>query len=607
GSAFAWVYTQAGRLQSQSDPFTGKTITPDNYYTIGNSTARQPYYPSSLKYVPETYSFDSYGRTTGVTLPAGVFSQSTIGFDLEDGVTGTSGKSVQAPNSVVTVACATSNVRNEKLPMANGGCGGFLYNGAQFASQASVLPNNQSFYAPWTLDARAGMLMSWQGATQPSGNASSGRFAYDASGRMVSDVEQLDRPWRASDGTMAGNEVFSTGTRTKSYDAENRLRSQQTSPATGATYPLWGEYNPGGYWDDVGQGAAYDLQAVDYNANSHPMRFSATQNPEFIGPQPPVTFDWLWDGNDVLAECGYTNTSSQCSAYGFMLEGLGAYFPSNGYLSIYDRSLTGQVVASHDAIGFSGMKLVGRNSRNYFFGGVNASGAPGSVSPDDGSGPTGNAMITGNKMALDGWTFANNTWQGVRTYDASVGQWNTPDAYAGEVHDPMSQKPFMWNRNNPYAYSDPTGYCVGPFVIVCYEILVAGSALVAEAAAPGLGGLGGPATAAGKMLVIGKTAELETLGAGERSLLPQLQPKLSTPKLNWSRNAGALRDAMRKGDPIGDKHVNADGSLITDTYNSFLNAERALLRERGWTYDQGTRTWRPPPPTAQPGPPPKPR
>ncbi|MDP9024166.1 MAG: hypothetical protein M3N13_02170 [Candidatus Eremiobacteraeota bacterium] len=22
----------------------------------------------------------------------------------------------------------------------------------------------------------------------------------------------------------------------------------------------------------------------------------------------------------------------------------------------------------------------------------------------------------------------------------------------------MSQKPFMWNRNNPYAYSDPTGY-----------------------------------------------------------------------------------------------------------------------------------------------------
>jgi hypothetical protein len=49
-------------------------------------------------------------------------------------------------------------------------------------------------------------------------------------------------------------------------------------------------------------------------------------------------------------------------------------------------------------------------------------------------------------------------WQGVRTFDTTVGQWNTPDAYAGDVHDPMSQKPYMWNRNNPYQYSDPTGY-----------------------------------------------------------------------------------------------------------------------------------------------------
>ncbi|MDP9024862.1 MAG: hypothetical protein M3N13_05795 [Candidatus Eremiobacteraeota bacterium] len=405
--------------------------------------------------MPESYTYDTFGRATGVTLPAGVFSHSVTGFDLEDGVTGASGTSIQAPNSVTTVACAKSNVRNEKLPTYNGNCGGLFYNGAVFAPQQSALPDNQGTGpAPWTLDARAGMLKSWQGTPESSGNASSGRYTYDASGRLTSDAEQPDRPSRSSDGAMVGNRMFSTGTRTKTYDAENRLRSQQTSPATGVTYPLWGEFNPGGYWDDVGLGAAYDLQAVDYSADSHPMRFSATRNPEGVGPQPPVTFNWLWDGNDVLAECGYNNTSSQCATYGFMLEGLGTYFPSNGYVSINDRGLSGQVVASHDAIGFSGMKPVGRNSRNFFFGGVNASGAPGSVSPDDGSGPTGNAMITGNKIAPDGWTFDNNTWQGVRTYDASVGQWNTPDAYAGDVHDPMSQKPFMWNHNNPYQFSD---------------------------------------------------------------------------------------------------------------------------------------------------------
>jgi hypothetical protein len=34
----------------------------------------------------------------------------------------------------------------------------------------------------------------------------------------------------------------------------------------------------------------------------------------------------------------------------------------------------------------------------------------------------------------------------------------SPDAYAGDVHNPASQKPFMWNNNNPVQFSDPSGY-----------------------------------------------------------------------------------------------------------------------------------------------------
>lgn len=45
-----------------------------------------------------------------------------------------------------------------------------------------------------------------------------------------------------------------------------------------------------------------------------------------------------------------------------------------------------------------------------------------------------------------------------RTYDSSAGNWTAPDAYAGEVHDPMSQKSYIWNDNNPVAYADPSGY-----------------------------------------------------------------------------------------------------------------------------------------------------
>jgi len=69
----------------------------------------------------------------------------------------------------------------------------------------------------------------------------------------------------------------------------------------------------------------------------------------------------------------------------------------------------------------------------------------------------------------DGYTYGyGNAFQGVRAYDSTMAQWTAPDAYAGDVHDPMSQKPFMWNNNNPLDYEDPSGYC--PICIVVFVI-----------------------------------------------------------------------------------------------------------------------------------------
>ncbi|MHB8212270.1 MAG: RHS repeat-associated core domain-containing protein [Vulcanimicrobiaceae bacterium] len=48
--------------------------------------------------------------------------------------------------------------------------------------------------------------------------------------------------------------------------------------------------------------------------------------------------------------------------------------------------------------------------------------------------------------------------QGVRSYDTQAGIWTSPDAYAGTVNDPATQKSYMWNNNNPISYSDPSGY-----------------------------------------------------------------------------------------------------------------------------------------------------
>lgn len=71
--------------------------------------------------------------------------------------------------------------------------------------------------------------------------------------------------------------------------------------------------------------------------------------------------------------------------------------------------------------------------------------------------PVGNGGLLGMNRT-DGLTDGFTTIQGVRTYDAMLNAWTTPDAYQGTVHDPMSQKAYMWDNNNPVMYSDPSGY-----------------------------------------------------------------------------------------------------------------------------------------------------
>jgi RHS repeat-associated protein len=84
--------------------------------------------------------------------------------------------------------------------------------------------------------------------------------------------------------------------------------------------------------------------------------------------------------------------------------------------------------------------------------------------------------------------------QGVRAYDPTSAQWTTPDAYSGDVHDPMSQKPFMYNGNNPIKFQDTTGY----FTELAHEMNAGGDgeALLSPEEGSGFGeGPGGEARA----------------------------------------------------------------------------------------------------------------
>jgi hypothetical protein len=86
--------------------------------------------------------------------------------------------------------------------------------------------------------------------------------------------------------------------------------------------------------------------------------------------------------------------------------------------------------------------------------------------------------------------------------------------------------------------------------------------------------------------VIGRTRDLKDLKTGERSLLDRL-PDRGSPKANWQQNSGVLRQEMKRGLPIRDASPG-------DRTGQFLNAERNLLRDRGWTFDSKTKLWMPP-------------
>jgi YD repeat-containing protein len=492
GSAFTWAYTAAGRLQTQTDPLTGTTVHPDATYTIGKG---QPhfYYPRSLTYGPWTESFDGFGRINAITLPVSPFAYTGSQYDLDDGFaqhTLSAASLTNSPYPSNTAVCLKSTIRNEKFPDDNyppQPCGASI-SGPPAAAEVNGLQFNAvgppgsapASGSGWTIDARAGMLLHnvatvTRGATGESRGSS---YAYDASGRLNQDFEgafetitnspssnpTFTQAWCPTNLITDNNPsitCYSNGSRAKTYDAENRLRTETFTAASGTTYTQtsYGAAAYGRYWaDSSGYEQPPNLQAVDYGATGHPMRFTL-YHPDWGAPQ-TETRVWLWDGNDRLLECQLS--AGRCQSPTLSMEGLGDYnLAAGAIVRINDRSRNGAVTMVRDTVGFSAWK----DQRARMSSSSSAKYAPCSI--DGGSDQIGyypsnvcNPQHNG-KLTADGWTLDYETWQGVRSSDLAIGQWNTPDVYTGEVHDPMSQKPFMWNRNNPYQYADPTGYDPG--------------------------------------------------------------------------------------------------------------------------------------------------
>ncbi|MBV8367669.1 MAG: RHS repeat protein [Candidatus Eremiobacteraeota bacterium] len=405
-------------------------------------------------------------------------------------------------------------------------------------------------------------------------NNTTTQFQYDTVGRQVGQLdysEDAQLQWQES---------------TKVYDAEDHLlvdnRPNETLYTGGkANSPV--EFSLGYVWGPT----------------NHPFQIGSTSIGNGITTPTDFQYDALyWDDDTLLFTVNPSGAIDDIK-----IGDLADYVPgASNPLTVWDRTHDDEVIGCHNATGsaaaltntFNRVILDCRLATKSFT-------SPHYASPVATVGRGALLTIAKGDGIGDGY----NTVQGVRTFDPQAGVWNTPDAYHGDVHDPMTQKPYMWNRNNPYVYSDPSGYCWGPLIVFCYEMLMGGAVVTAEASAPGLGGAVGPVGLASRTLVIGKLADLEApgaIGAGERTLLGMADR--GTPKLNWKQNFSLLRSAMRSGRPIRDASVNADGSLRDNT--GFTRMERNALQNAGWHYDQATQHWLAPDPVPAPAPGPGP-
>jgi hypothetical protein len=153
-----------------------------------------------------------------------------------------------------------------------------------------------------------------------------------------------------------------------------------------------------------------------------------------------------------------------------------------------------------------------------------------------------------------------------------------------------------WNVTQDFARNNPrlinTAIDATSVALVAFDIansfVSPGPDAVFFAASLQASKIGGKQAIKEEITVIGRVKNLQNLKSGERSLLDRL-PDQGSPKANWRQNSGVLRREMSKGQPIRDASPG-------DTAGQFLNAERNLLRDRGWTFDPKTSNWIPPKP-----------
>jgi hypothetical protein len=349
-------------------------------------------------------------------MPAGEMSSFT--YDEEGEVTGYSFPEMDGSTSTTLAYTARGEFASETFADGSScpdGSDSTLVTVSNHYANGVPIPDNTCGYSTLTWDKHTGSIT----ATGSSTNSTDS--LYDAAGRQTGSDNPWSVSWTCGDGECGGS---GTGERTRSYDAENHL--------IGDTYSDWSTSGLSGCVADKTDtphdqiDGISDTMAYSWGPNGHPDRW--------VGGIGFSALTLHWDGDTPLFITDNSGTLQEIK-----IEGLGFYAPSaTNPMTFIDRDQSGFVVAAH----------------------WNGGTGPWTASNPfhqtcDGEAISGYALF---EPGPDGVTDTVNMMQGVRSYDPALGTWTSPDAYAGDASDPMSRKSFMWNRNNSYTYSDPTGF-----------------------------------------------------------------------------------------------------------------------------------------------------
>lgn len=429
GSATAINYTYTFRWDGEPATTTLNYGTDTYTFTYNKTTAGReismddPYYlgPSHNQADARAASYDTHGRLLSLTIPAG--SYSSIGYDPEANIT-----SLSAYGSASIAS--SYNLRNEFYKQVS----------PVGTQQFEAMDGYVNPVAPTDLiDIRAGAKV---GAVEFDTGGWSARSTYDDLGRETESDQLYEVP----------NVGPVTASDSRSYDDQNHL-----------TRDVLTNWNCSGISQITQQGqlSSYTSTLI-WGPSGHPTVSTISNNG---APAQSESLHWL---DDQLLFTTDSNGNVDDIKVGTVAD----YIPSASSttrLTVWDRDENGSIASAHNGTGHAlWANLPVRSSvctaapvlSNKL--GAGAPATQGFSLPSGlqevfsslGGSPSG--LFIANRT--DNVTNQLSTIQGSRSYDPSKNTWMTPDALAGDVADPASQRTYAYDGNSPYTYADPSGF-----------------------------------------------------------------------------------------------------------------------------------------------------